>query len=297
MATQKKFNEGKACDAVIKRIEAREGSARKNEQFPEQVNHAAPVELVCDIGGQTYAFEHTGIEPFPGHVQLQVEAKAQLRPIIEALAGALPLTEDFTLQIPLKAMEGLKGKNLTKAQQSIIEWVKESALTLPIADVGRNVLPITKVSLSDVPFEVSLHRSTTGGYRNGIFKVDHLINGATLQNNRLERIREAYTRKWPKLAAWRRAAGARLILILEENDIQLTNSQLVADAITLIEKDVKEKPDEIYLVTTSIDDPWWIWAMRIDSEDYYTLCASQKSMTEVSPSSLLDLTHPRVKRK
>ena len=297
MATQKKFNEGKACDAVIKRIEAREGSARSNVQFPEQVNHAAPVELVCDIGEWTYAFEHTGIEPFHGHVQLQVEAEAQLRPIKDALASALPMTENFELQIPLKAMEGLKGKNLKKAQQSIIEWVKKSASTLPIAGIGRYVMPISKVSLPDLPFEVSLHRSTTGGYRNGIFKVGHLVNGATLEDERLERIRDAYSRKWPKLAAWRRAAGARLILIFEENDIQLTNPQLVADAIALIEKDVTEKPDEIYLVTTSINDPWWIWAMRIDSEDYYTLCASQKSMTEVSPSSLLDLTHPQVKRK
>ena len=297
MTSHKKFNEGKACDAVIKRIEAREGSARNNVQFPEQVNHAAPVELVCDIGERTYAFEHTGIEPFHGHVQLQVEAKAQLQPIKVGLAGALPMTEDFELQIPLKAMEGLRGKNLTKAQQSIIEWVKESALTLPIADVGRYVLPINKVSLSDVPFEVSLHRSTTGGYRNDIFKVVHLINGATLEDNRLERIREAYTRKCKKLVLWRREAGARLILIFEDNDIQLTNPQLVADAIAQIEKDVTEKPDEIYFVETAIDDPWWIWALRIECDDYYSLCASQKSMTEVTPSSLFDLTHPQEKSK
>jgi hypothetical protein len=81
-------------------------------------------------------------------------------------------------------------------------------------------------------------------------------------------------------------------LILEDNDIQLTNSQLIADTIARIEQEAnEEKPDEIYLVDTSIDAPWCVWALRIGSEDYYALCASQKSMTEVNPRCLVDVTH------
>ena len=57
MPTQKQFNEGRACDAVIKIIEAREGATHTNIRFPEQENHAAPVELVCDIGNLTFASE------------------------------------------------------------------------------------------------------------------------------------------------------------------------------------------------------------------------------------------------
>ncbi len=289
MLTQKQFNEGKACDAVIRLIEAREGATRKNMRFPEQENHAAPVELVCDIGNLIFAFEHTGIEPFTGHVQLQVKAPIQLKPIKDALAGALPSTEDFELHIPARALEDLKGQKLEKAQKSIIEWIKKVAVTLPIADLGRYVTPIKKVSLPDVPFEVSLHRCTTGGYRAGVFNVVHQINGV-LEDYRLTRIREAYNRKGPKLAAWRRDKGARSILILEDNDIQLTNSQLVADTIARIEQESEEIPDEIYLVETSIDAPWFVWALRIGSEDYYSLCASQKSMTEVNPHCLFNLT-------
>jgi hypothetical protein len=127
MPTQKQFNEGRACDAIIKLIEAREGATRTNIRFPEQENHAAPVELVCDIGNLTFAFEHTGIEPFTGHVRLQVKASAQLKPIKDALAGVLPTTEDFELHIPARALEDLKGKKLEKAQKSIIAWIKKVA--------------------------------------------------------------------------------------------------------------------------------------------------------------------------
>ena len=44
-------NEGKACDAVIRHIEAREGSARQNLQSPERERDSAPIELTCSIAG------------------------------------------------------------------------------------------------------------------------------------------------------------------------------------------------------------------------------------------------------
>jgi hypothetical protein len=68
------FNEGKACDAVIRVLEAREGANRYDVRFPEQEGHAAPIEVACHIGDRLFAFEHTGIEPFPGHMQMEREA-------------------------------------------------------------------------------------------------------------------------------------------------------------------------------------------------------------------------------
>ena len=50
MASQLCFNEGKACDAILRRLEAREVRARRNVRFPERDQHLAPVELVCEIG-------------------------------------------------------------------------------------------------------------------------------------------------------------------------------------------------------------------------------------------------------
>jgi hypothetical protein len=82
-------NEGKACDAVIRVLEVREGQMRKDLRSPEQDRHAAPIELTCRIGDRLFAFEHTIIEPFSGHVQLQAEAERHFRPIEAMLAGKL----------------------------------------------------------------------------------------------------------------------------------------------------------------------------------------------------------------
>ena len=58
------FNEGKACDAIIRHVETRERASRSALRSPDAEHHPAPVELVFSIGAQLYALEHTGIEPF-----------------------------------------------------------------------------------------------------------------------------------------------------------------------------------------------------------------------------------------
>jgi hypothetical protein len=96
MAPRLSFNEGKACDAVIQRIETREGAARRNLRSPERERHPAPVELVCEIGARLFAFEHTGIEPFVGHMQLEAEAMTHFKPIEAMVAGKLPPNEHLS---------------------------------------------------------------------------------------------------------------------------------------------------------------------------------------------------------
>lgn len=95
-----RFNEGRACDGVLRFLEARAGAQRQAVCFPERERHEHPVELVCQIKGQLYALEHTGIEPFTGHVQVNAEAKRRIQPLVERVAGRLPQTEEFELQVP-----------------------------------------------------------------------------------------------------------------------------------------------------------------------------------------------------
>jgi hypothetical protein len=92
-----KTNEGKACDAVIRRIEDREGSSRYDVSLPELERHAAPVEIACMIGERQFAFEHTRIEPFDGHIRLQSDAMVHFKPVEERLAEGLPQTESLHL--------------------------------------------------------------------------------------------------------------------------------------------------------------------------------------------------------
>jgi hypothetical protein len=287
------FNEGKACDAVIRVLEARDGQTREGLRSPEQDGHAAPIELTCCIGKRLFAFEHTGIEPFPGHVQLQAEAKRHFRPIEAMLAGKLPPTETFELMIPVKAMQGLRMNDLQRVQRSLAAWVEATAPTLPLALYGRYVVPIQSVQPPGVPFHVSLHRWKTH-IPPDRFQIVHMVTD--LESARKLRIEEACARKFPKLDAWRSSKGARTVLVLEDNDIQLTNPQNVFDTLKSVERKFSNRPDEIYLVCTAIENPWYVWALRVDHRDYYTLCRADQCLTEVDANSLSDLTgHPRLK--
>jgi hypothetical protein len=71
------FNEGKACDAIIRRLEKSANATRSGLRFPEREGHAFPIEVAVTIGDQLVALEHTGIEPFRGHVEMEAKA-AQL---------------------------------------------------------------------------------------------------------------------------------------------------------------------------------------------------------------------------
>jgi hypothetical protein len=80
-----KFNEGKACDAIIRRLEQRENRVRAGLRSPEQEGHRFPVEIAVTLGNQLFALEHTGIEPFKGHGR----ARAGIGPRSEAFTSAL----------------------------------------------------------------------------------------------------------------------------------------------------------------------------------------------------------------
>ena len=70
-----RYNEGKALDAVLRFIEARDHAPRENDgRSPDDLNdpdEQRRVDYVCTVGQTLYAFEHTGIEPFPNQIKLE----------------------------------------------------------------------------------------------------------------------------------------------------------------------------------------------------------------------------------
>ena len=64
-----RYNEGKAIDAVIRRIEAREAVIRAGSGWsPDEQrdpDEDRRVDYVCTLGNQFYAFEHTGAATLP----------------------------------------------------------------------------------------------------------------------------------------------------------------------------------------------------------------------------------------
>jgi hypothetical protein len=284
-----KTNEGRACDAVIRRIEAREGSSRYDVSLPEQERHSAPVEVACRIGERLFAFEHTRIEPFDGHIRLQSDALVHFRPVEERLAGVLPETESLHLLVPAKATQGLKRHQIEKMQQALGDWIIRTAPTLCLAPYGSYKPLQQSVRVPDVPFDVTLYRFRSAvPTGEGRFFIVSMFDG-DIEHERLARIRRAYQKKCAQLAPWRRN-GARTVLILEEDDFNFTNAYLVADALALIEQEEGERPDEIYLLSTMLKSPWRLWTIRLDDYVHDDFSVWGNSLLEIEPGTLDDLT-------
>jgi hypothetical protein len=73
---------------------------------------------------------------------------------------------------------------------------------------------------------------------------------------------------------WKQSDNARTILVLEDNDVQLTNQSIVTDAFLPIAQARAEAPDETYLVSTCTS-PWYAWPILINGRTYFDLAATQ----------------------
>ncbi len=255
-------------------------------RFPDKEGHPAPVELVCTIGDQLYAVEHTGIEPFEGHMRGNAEDDRLIQPIVAGVAGRLPPEEEFQLQIPAGAMEGFRAREVATIQRLLIDWIIGSAPNLWIPPRGRKDTRVQPTHIPGIPFAVKLYRLESRIFR-GELQVVHVVSD--VENRRFERVTVALKRKMPKLAAWKRDAGARTVLVLEENDIQLTNCHVVTDAVLKSEETLGRAADEIYLVTTSFT-PWQVHFVRVGDRSYFDLSDPDKRSWDAQPSQLSSLT-------
>lgn len=261
------FNEGKVCEAIVRRLEARLNVLRTGLRWPEDENHPHPVEIAFTIGSQLYALEHTGIEPFGGHIQMEAQAARHFNPIVEALNGALGTAAVFELVIPANAFRDRKTTEVRRIQKAIVDWVKATAPTLPkrlYADYGGT--SVGSVTIPEVPFALSLYRFEPALAPGHYFQIKHLVVNA--EQLRVDRIRESVEKKFPKLAAWKRDHGARTVLVLEDNDIQLTNHAIVTETFLPLAMVRSDRPDETYVVASCMD-PWHAWPVLVDDTSYF----------------------------
>jgi hypothetical protein len=167
------LNEGKACDAILRHVEGREGASRSNMRWPEEEGHVAPVESVCNIGNQLYAVEHTGIEPFGGLLQLNNQADEHFGPIIEAISGVVPDDEVYELVIPARALHQKRRREVRQVQRALIAWIKETAPTLPKRRYAHYPKPAWTFTVQQVPFSVQLYRFEGSGR----LQIKHVVTG------------------------------------------------------------------------------------------------------------------------
>lgn len=281
------FNEGRACDAVIRRLERRDGGLRGDLRRPDlEPESEHRIELAFHINDRLYALEHTVIEPFEGRIDLDSAAPRCVQPLVERVEPLLPQTEDFELLLPYNAFDGLKGRKREGVVRALGDWTVKTAPTLEIGPIHRR-LPQADSNVPGVPFPVQLHRSESIGPAGRRLLLRFTV--PDVEDRRLKRIERALTAKCPKLAGWKATHGARTVLVLEHNDLDLTNVHFVTAALLKAEKNIAAAPDEVYLVMTALDT-WFVWQLRVDGRTYFDLTDPEERCYEVSSTELVNLT-------
>jgi hypothetical protein len=287
-----RYNEGKAIDAVLQRIEAREASLRlsdgwspDDQQDPDKDRR---VDYVCTVGKQLYAFEHTGIEPFENQIKMEVDNQKLFAPVMAHFRNGVPVAEYWELHTPVEASVGLSGTKIKQVQTRLIAWIQANAITLPVTRFGdRYRYSAKSESAHGVPFGFALYRwSVPQCGLSGVFWHRQFIS-TDLEKARRARLTRVCDAKFGKLGKWKREEGARSVLVMEENDLSSTNHQLVAEAMARAEAGRPDTPDEIFLVSSVRPSPWWVTCLRRQGRNYYD---DGERFHELDPSSLTQLT-------
>jgi hypothetical protein len=251
-------NERKICDAVARILEERAGARRSGARTPEKDGRGAPVEYRFDLGANSYALEHTLIEAFDRQIHTGVDFNALAFPIIEAIGDTLPKPGVYYLTFPLDASDLVKRREFPAVQAAVIEWVRSAAGRLYARQVqmmdgkryGKDFA--VRETPPQVPFELHMIRS--------LFRdIPPKANGRLF----LSRFAPKEGEKPRHVRMQRAFEGATSVLILENNDISLTNHMIVGAAVQTIVANRNDVPDEILLVDTCQDE-WAIWSLYRD---------------------------------
>ena len=267
-------NEGKACDAVVRCLEYRMGETRAAIRRPEKESIGPPVDFHLMLGTREYAIEHTRIEAVPGLIRTG-EGYAQLiKPVIAELSGTLPGPADYWLYFPLDTHLGVKKAELDRIRQGLIAWVRVKAQCLYERNLNRlerehkSPRYIDSIEANPpgfhYPVRLWVRPALSGSERGTLGHARYAPGNEELEARRTVRLRQALSRKSPKLQRCKED-GARTVLVLESDDIALTDHVAVGECLAGLLVQREDLPDEIYLVETDVD-PWTVHCMKLDTE-------------------------------
>ncbi len=273
-----KFHESETCEGIIRHLEFREAKTRNDVRLRDKGNHTSPdarVEMTFWLGDQLYAIEHTGIEPFDGFMEHQNRAPELFGPleaaVTTALASVIKPGVAIEMHLPIDGLVGRKMCEVRTIHSALVNWALSKASGLGTRKYGDYRGSRVAEQPVGVPFPVSLVRFDGIPHLPGRFQLKHVVSDS--EQERASRLQRAAEKKFPKLAIWKRLNNARTILVLEDNDLQLTNIVVVADAFVPLATKQHDAPDETYMVSTHASH-WWAWPLLVDGRSYFDFAAT-----------------------
>ncbi|MPR08156.1 hypothetical protein [Microvirga tunisiensis] len=280
--TNRRRNEGRACDAVLQHLEQRTGRTRRDLRIPERMPDMPPVELLVTLGEQPYALEHTLIQPFREQIEWDRYFTSLTTPVQQAVEGHLPGRGTFTLLLPTNVRLP-DPRALTSAQQAVTDWILEKARELAEQappNTERNYLPRghsqeIQETLTGIPFPLKLvhhiHWARSPRHDGRFFITRYVPE--ELESLRLSNLRISLfgngrnTGKCPKLLQCKERFGAMTVLVLETDDFVLSNHVVIREALQNLLVGRVDAPDLVFLIDTT-GAPWTLWhLMSQDNPD------------------------------
>ena len=263
-------NEGKVCDAVVRTLEKWTGETRADVRHPDKDGMVPPVDLRVKLGAEEYAIEHTRIESFNNQIRTVVVRNRIIRHIVKNIPDPFPSPAYYVLQFPIDvSLPGGKARG-DRALNDLVEWVRASERTLRERNADR-ILParnpyFANDSIRGAPagfeceFEL-LHGPLAPliGRRPGTLLL-RCIPPDDLEGPRADRLRQAFSKKCPKLQACK-TERARTVLVLESGHPGLMSFEFRGDLLPSLLAECTNAPDEIFLVETCVD-LWCVWLVK-----------------------------------
>lgn len=235
------------CAFAREILAARTREAIEVIERPELVHRSIPaVEELWTSSSRRYAVEHTRLESFDGQIENEARLRRLILPVRAMLADRLPGT--YVLTVLVSETKEARAR-YEQVQEEIVRLTLETA---PQMEDGQAV----ELQSDRVPFGVQLRRRHGRGSQVFVHCVIP-VEGDVL---RLVRVRRAFDDKCPKLAAWS-VDGRVSVLVLEADDIQLSNVSLVWEAVKQVIAGRTDVPDMIIFVETD-GSPMCGWVLK-----------------------------------
>ena len=270
-------NEGKACDAVLKRIEICSGETRSDLWHPELEQDGPPVDLRVTVGAQEYAIEHTLLQPYPNRIGHGAIFNRIHKFIRERIPNPLPGPVHYELHVPIKVKLPKGRRQCEQALYGLLEWVfitaqklHERRFEVPPVDFFVNNSIRGQPKGFDQEFELFRWPEGMPTQREpGVLSMWFSALEDDEQSLK-HALGETFDKKFPKLCACR-SLNVRTILVLESFDPPFSHLQHIGNVLPELLAHRTDCPDEIYLVDI-IDGrfPWWIWPLKRDARHWPT---------------------------
>lgn len=223
-------------------------------EIPDEKERQRPAVdlLVEDDEGHRWVIEHTVVESFAGRIFDDALFSLLAACVEDRLSGSLPVPGQYRVALDPGALS--RRVDVDDLCASVVEWGKAVADTLSIGSPLIAPDHVAKTVLAPWGATVRLYRWP--GHDGRVLATRSIPED--LRALRAERLAIALAKKCPKLKDASQGGELTSLLLLESNDLALSNYPEIAEATVASLASRSDIPDVICLIETDVDAVVWL---------------------------------------